>query len=252
MKRYSFLLLALAFTLFSCKEKSPEKGNSEVVEGADPAVERPTADAPILGAWLNKDYYAKLKESKSPYAAAQVSSHLSELVVKPDAAVVVYANSEGESLEYHFEGDVLGNRFRLSSGTAFAVDDNGLLRSSDDKSDVFVKIAEQAGEVSVFEYCVRTSLIAGSYSGAPSEVRFDVSGEVIGFGEYMAYRIITRFDDLSDFDLMEFKTLSGETQFMAWKIDGDDLVLHDVVEGSDYVYAPGKELYRLTLVSALG
>lgn len=272
MRTLPILLLSL-FALVACKEKASKENNTqestEVAQPeASPAATAPAVENSFKGAWLNSGYMARLSLTKSPYKTTSSSVSISEILIGDKEVVLVHGNSEGENLGYEHvatkdENPIceLSNGYQLQltkegvlqwkNDEKARFHDGGVERMKNDQKTQLVRVTEPAPGISVFEGYVRASLIAGTYSGAPTQVRFDVDGQITGFGEYVEYRVVTRFDDLSDFDMLELKTLSGETKYMAWEIDGDELILYDAIEGSAYVYAPGKELYRLTLVEAL-
>jgi len=242
-------LIAL-LSIVACKEKPTEtdalatKGNS---------VSNPQGlENPFLGAWIHPYYSAALAKSKSAYALKAFNSPVSELVVSQEAIVLVHNNSEGETLGYKLQKDegetigVLDNKAKL---IALRKD---RLRLMQGKAEVpFIKSPEPSAGVSVFETLVRSELIVGTYSGAGEETSFMINGDVTGLLNFVNYRVITRFDDLGDFDMMEFTSLSGEKKYMGWEVKKDELILYEVIEGGDYVYAKGKEQFRLTLKQAM-
>lgn len=243
-------ILAALLAITACKKKST--GTDAVVPVRKEISNEKRLDNPFLGAWIHPYYSAALAKSKSAYALRSFTSPVSELVVSQEAIVLVHNNSEGQSVGYKLQkdqGEIIGILENKAKLVALRKD---RLRLTQGKSEIpFVKSPEPGTGVSVFETLVRSELIVGTYSGEAQETSFMINGDVTGLLDFVSYRVITRFDDLGDFDMMEFKTLSGSSKYMGWEVKKDQLILYEVLDGGDYVYAKGKEQFRLKLKQAM-
>lgn len=253
--------MACLICLNSCKDKTKTEetgvlitdsnsSNTNAVLGA--ANDSACAINPLVGYWLSANYQKNILANLSPYKCSKTIYDVSEIAVDKDAAKVVYGNAEAEELSYKIEQ---GEKFEmtLKNQMKFRYKGNNKAQLTAKKIDEeFVKVEEPLSGRSILEQFVVSRLIVGEYESKFGNVVFKEDGRIQGLEKYASYKVFTTFEELSDFDLIEFRDLNEKADYKAWAIDGDVLILYEIVPGSAYLFEKGDEWLRLKLKTAVG
>jgi len=245
--------LLLGLTLFACKEEKPVVATFDMPEGVS---SEQMKENPFLGVWINSFYTVRILATKSPYEANEKAGKVSELSIDEKEIMLVYNNAEGERLPYTVSENDEGYIIELPGGMSVSKRSSipQLIVNEGKDQSVMTRSFSNLDGVSNVEVFVRSELIVGTYTKDGLEqapVEFKLSGELIGIPGYSAYSVVTRFDDLCDFDAIELIGDEGST-YVGWELDGDDLILYKTEPGTDYIYSKGREWLRLSLIEAIG
>lgn len=233
-------------------------GNKETQATASNQAEIITTDSatcvvnPLMGNWLNSSYHKAILDNLSPYKSLKLIGDFSEILVEENSVSLVYNNSESEKLTFTKES---GEKFvlKLSNGLDLTYNGNNKAQIVGKKiNESFAKVEKPGDGRSTVEQFVMSRLIAGTYNSKTSKVSFSENGSVSGIENYSFYKVYTVFEELSDFDIMEFRDAAGKASFKAWEIKNDELILFNIQPGTSYIFEKGDEWLRLKLIEAVG
>ncbi|MBI1183764.1 hypothetical protein GC194_05810 [bacterium] len=253
MKSKSIVISAIVLSgsLFfaGCKEKP--KGSEETLSANINAADSTKESNTLLGSWISASYQKAVLENRSPYRSIPQLGEISELEVDGNEVSLVYNNSEGEVFAYE---EVKGQQYSLKLGNGLQLVYNGSDKATIEGNKInesFVRSEAPAGHWSVVEQFIMSRLLAGSYNSAIGKVEINHDGTLKGLNNYVSYKVFTSFDELSNFDLIEFRDRTGKGDYKAWEIKDDLLILYNIVPGSAYLFEKGEEFLRLQLVQAV-
>ena len=252
MRHLKLLFLTISLGLVSCKEK----GDVNSAASSDSTFESSTIEVcsvnPLKGYWISASYKSEILDNFSAYLCSKNLGDITEVWINEKNAHVVYANAEGEGYEYSkseneesFEIEFSNNLKMLYKG-----DNKALIRGNKMEEDL-VKCEKPLVDRSALEQFVVSHLFVGSYETLGNDVELREDGTLVGLSNYSSYKVFTTFEELSDFDLIEFRDSEGKVDYKAWEIKGDVIVLYSIVPGNAYVFAKGKEWKRLKLRDAV-
>lgn len=226
----------------------------------------------IKGNWLLKTYVEALATAQSPYEIENKLGDIHEFVFDangPDRVLVSYYNYEGEEFSYLISGEksvtiMMPYKDKAEAFTLeYAVVDGQETLFCTNLSgfdETYVKIPKQTDSHSAMETLINAKLFAKDYAAAyfgpayqrsrnlaPLEVEFDVNGSVKGIEGYTHYRILANFDDIADFDVIEFSNpQTSRSEWFGWEIKGSLLQLYKLKKGTgEYEYRRGEKYITL-------
>lgn len=232
------------------KEKKTSSANKQDISTeADSAKE--IEINPLMGYWISRAYNKELLDNLSPYKCSRNINGITELWINEKMAKVVFNNAEGQDFNYVNEA---AEKYTLKLSDNLSIiyngDNKAIIKNGKERNDL-IKSEKPYGNRTVLEQFVVSHLFVGEYITNNGKVVFNEDGSLTGLDKYLTYKVYTSFEELSDFDLIEFRDVDGKADYKAWEIQDDILILYNIVPGEAYVFGKGKEWLRLKLSKAL-
>ncbi|MFY0671780.1 MAG: hypothetical protein JXQ87_00165 [Bacteroidia bacterium] len=253
MLRLVLISLFIGLCFFCCKEKSSIKSSENLNDSSTTCSLGEVCDVnPLDGYWISERYKKGLTDNLSPFLCSKKIGDVSEVWINEKSAHVVYGNAEGDSYEYVKSKEEESFEIELSNQMKITYQGDNRALITGNKIDEYLSKCEEPFEGrSALEQFVISHLFVGSYESLEGNVSLNEDGTLMGLANYLSYKVFTSFEELSDFDLIELRDLNGKADYKAWEIQGDILILFNIVPGDSYVFAKGKEWKRLKLKEAI-
>lgn len=253
MMRLIVIVLFIGLSCVGCKEKGSTSESSASTDTTTVSSSGEVCSVnPLEGYWISANYKNELLDNLSPYLCSKNLTDITEVWINEKNANVVYGNAEAEGYEYSKSSAAESFEIELSNGFKMAYKgDNKATISGNNIDDELVKCEKPLLNRTALEQFVVSHLFVGNYETLDGDVTLKEDGTIQGIPNYSSYKVFTTFEELSDFDLIEFRDLDGKADYKAWEIKGDLLILYNIVPGDAYVFAKGKEWKRLKLKEAV-
>ncbi len=219
------------------------------------------------GHWLLQSYAQNLLKTKSAYTAQTRAAEVTEFIFAEaigDSVMICFNNIEGgrfpvtvypNHLEFAtFEG---GNKYRVELNTQ-GNEPKLVLTAPDGSKEVYMFFEGQELEFDAVQRWVNAHVLSDSYApeienGArmrglnDNAVSFKPDGELLGVPGFDSYEVVTRFDEVVNFDVIKFiNSRTGHEEFKAWQIRKNKLYIYNLEENTeDYGYKKGKLFLKL-------
>lgn len=239
----------------SCGSKTKsETSQKAAIKETEKTVEVVESEKPIdlfinkiKGSWINKDYAISLQTKLSPYASVDKLEGISEAKISKGDVLIGLNNTEAISkLFLELKEDQLdfeGGSIKVISQDEIEIDFEG------NKANL-LKVNTTSDEASVVDFYVLNNVLSATYKN-PNGDEITIKGDgTIASKDFISIKVLSRFDELGDFDLLELTTVDGTTTWYGWEIRNNDLWLYNLKPGKSHIYKKDDVWQKWSLVQS--
>lgn len=218
----------------------------------------------LYGNWVYEGYIDKLNETQSPYQSRNAFNNISELVFadkQNDSVLIIYGNHEGAYKKYNItpEGKInIGNNEFMLKLRAFQNTKTLTLMNKKGGNETFTYMPTTSeNRHHAIHYLVKSLLFAGTYEivndpkaqAGQKTVTFKKNGLIKGMKNYNFYEVLTDYDDIANFDIMQLKQAEDKKgTWYGWKKENNILTIYNLKKGDDYQYKKGNTFLKLKVI----
>jgi hypothetical protein len=263
MKRLIYLsIITVLFSNCRSNNKPSAADSSKTITSTDPASALIKKFGPVInGSWVKADYIEKIRKTKSPLAAADLTDGMTAIEINTDSikgdsivGEAGYGNHEGGDAIIKFKPSKTRESILLNDGDLTYNINNGdttisvqqyLLKNKERTFVKYVKVhpIDHSQLGSATYQLVNEALVAGNYNmtdsvGAISKVGMSADGKITGFNGFATYLVnidlnTDVMDNLDELILYNKSKDPRPAKEYSYKIIGDTLKLYSMRANAD-------------------